>query len=96
MSLSDGRPPTGSPSPASMPRAFARMRNASPANGTTPSTTASQETEPSAKNTTWSTGNANVQVSTGYKTNEIGFGWTNAVYLKMRQIMTEPASLPAN
>ena len=41
-------------------------------------------------------GNANVQVSAGYTTNEIGFGWTNAVYLKMRQIMTEPASLPAN
>jgi alpha,alpha-trehalase len=28
-----------------------------------------------------------VQVSTGYKTNVIGFGWTNAVYLKMREIM---------
>ena len=26
--------------------------------------------------------NANVQVSTGYKQNVIGFGWTNAVYLK--------------
>ncbi|MGA9586324.1 MAG: trehalase family glycosidase [Terracidiphilus sp.] len=32
-------------------------------------------------------GNANVQVSAGYKTNVIGFGWTNAVYLKMREIM---------
>ncbi|HMG85190.1 MAG TPA: trehalase family glycosidase [Terracidiphilus sp.] len=31
-------------------------------------------------------GNANVQVSAGYKTNVIGFGWTNAVYLKMKQI----------
>jgi alpha,alpha-trehalase len=30
--------------------------------------------------------NANVQVSTGYKHNEIGFGWTNAVYLKMKEI----------
>lgn len=27
--------------------------------------------------------NANVQVSNGYKQNVIGFGWTNAVYLKM-------------
>ncbi|MGC1423093.1 MAG: trehalase family glycosidase [Terracidiphilus sp.] len=31
-------------------------------------------------------GNADVQVKTGYKSNEIGFGWTNAVYLKMREI----------
>ncbi len=34
-------------------------------------------------------GNANVQVSAGYKSNEIGFGWTNGVYLKMRQVMAE-------
>ena len=34
-------------------------------------------------------GNANVQVSAGYKSNEIGFGWTNAVYLKMKQIVAE-------
>jgi alpha,alpha-trehalase len=34
-------------------------------------------------------GNANVQVKTGYKSNEIGFGWTNAVYLKMKQIVAE-------
>ena len=32
-------------------------------------------------------GNANVQVSAGYKQNVIGFGWTNAVYLKMREIV---------
>ncbi len=32
-------------------------------------------------------GNANVQVSAGYKTNVIGFGWTNAVYLKMKEVM---------
>jgi alpha,alpha-trehalase len=31
--------------------------------------------------------NANVQVSTGYKQNEIGFGWTNAVYLKNKELM---------
>lgn len=36
-------------------------------------------------------GNANVHVSAGYTTNEIGFGWTNAVYLKMLQILAEPA-----
>jgi alpha,alpha-trehalase len=35
-------------------------------------------------------GNSDVQVSTGYKTNEIGFGWTNAVYLKMKEILPEP------
>ncbi|HEY2468594.1 MAG TPA: trehalase family glycosidase [Terracidiphilus sp.] len=34
-------------------------------------------------------GNANVQVSAGYKTNVIGFGWTNAVYLKMKEIVAE-------
>ena len=33
--------------------------------------------------------NSNVQVSTGYKINEIGFGWTNGVYLKMREVMAE-------
>ncbi len=41
------------------------------------------------------TGNANVQVKAGYSVNQIGFGWTNAVYLKMLQIMHEPALLPA-
>jgi alpha,alpha-trehalase len=32
---------------------------------------------------------ANVQVSAGYKVNVIGFGWTNGVYLKMKQVMEE-------
>ena len=32
-------------------------------------------------------GNAQVAVSTGYKQDEIGFGWTNAVYLKMKEII---------
>jgi alpha,alpha-trehalase len=41
-------------------------------------------------------GDANVQVSAGYKVNVIGFGWTNGVYLKMREVMAEPASVPAN
>ncbi len=31
--------------------------------------------------------NADVHVSTGYKQNVIGFGWTNSVYLKDRQIL---------
>jgi alpha,alpha-trehalase len=31
--------------------------------------------------------NADVQVSTGYKQNVIGFGWTNAIYLKNRELM---------
>jgi len=35
-------------------------------------------------------GNANVHVSAGYIENVIGFGWTNGVYLKMKQVMAEP------
>ncbi len=35
--------------------------------------------------------NADVKVSTGYAVNQIGFGWTNAVYLKMNEILAEPA-----
>jgi alpha,alpha-trehalase len=38
------------------------------------------------------TGNANVAVTTGYKQNVIGFGWTNAVYLKMKEIVGEYAT----
>ena len=41
-------------------------------------------------------GNADVKVSTGYSTNEIGFGWTNAVYLKMRDLMPKAEAEPAN
>jgi alpha,alpha-trehalase len=37
-------------------------------------------------------GDANVQVSTGYKANVIGFGWTNSVYLKMKEVMAEPGN----
>lgn len=40
-------------------------------------------------------GNANVQVSTGYKSNEIGFGWTNSVYLKMKEIIAENSASKA-
>ena len=41
-------------------------------------------------------GNSNVKVNTGYTTNEIGFGWTNAVYLKMREMIPKPATIPVN
>lgn len=33
-------------------------------------------------------GNADVHVTAGYKQNMVGFGWTNAVYLKMRHLIT--------
>lgn len=39
--------------------------------------------------------NSDVKVTAGY-TNQIGFGWTNAVYLKMNQILAEPAAPGAN
>jgi alpha,alpha-trehalase len=32
-------------------------------------------------------GSANVQVAAGYKSNVVGFGWTNAVYLKMGELV---------
>ncbi len=35
---------------------------------------------------------ANVQVRAGYKQNVIGFGWTNGVYLKLRQLLAAPAA----
>jgi alpha,alpha-trehalase len=42
-------------------------------------------------------GNADVKVSTGYSANQIGFGWTNAVYLKMKEMMPKPVvAKPAN
>jgi len=43
------------------------------------------------------TGNSDVEVSAGYKSNGIGFGWSNGVYLKMREIMAaQAAATPAN
>ncbi len=36
-------------------------------------------------------GNAQVTVSNGYTQNVIGFGWTNAVYLKFSEIANRPA-----
>ena len=38
------------------------------------------------------TSNASVQVQTGYKQNVIGFGWTNAVYLRMKDLINENAA----
>ena len=38
------------------------------------------------------TASADVHVETGYKQNQIGFGWTNAVYLKMRGVMEHDAT----
>jgi alpha,alpha-trehalase len=40
-------------------------------------------------------GSANVQVATGYKSNVVGFGWTNGVYLQMNDLLTHPANQPA-
>ena len=33
-------------------------------------------------------GNADVHVTTGYTQNVVGFGWTNGVYLKMRELLS--------
>jgi alpha,alpha-trehalase len=41
-------------------------------------------------------GSAKVEVKTGYKMNVIGFGWTNSVYLKMKEVMQRPVAAPAN
>jgi len=41
-------------------------------------------------------GNSDVQVKTGYKSNEIGFGWTNSVYLKLKEIASAPSAASAN
>ncbi len=38
------------------------------------------------------TGSSDVQVSAGYKTNVVGFGWTNAVYLEMLHLLDSPVT----
>lgn len=38
------------------------------------------------------TGDAQVKVTAGYGTNVIGFGWTNGVYLKLRQLLQQSSS----
>jgi alpha,alpha-trehalase len=35
-------------------------------------------------------GSANVAVATGYKSNVVGFGWTNGVYLQMHDLLNHP------
>jgi alpha,alpha-trehalase len=40
-------------------------------------------------------GSSDVQVSAGYKVNVIGFGWTNGVYLKMKEVMQKPVGASA-
>jgi len=40
-------------------------------------------------------GSANVKVAAGYKTNVIGFGWTNGVYLKMRAMLATEGNTAA-
>ena len=37
-------------------------------------------------------GNADVQVTAGYTQNVVGFGWTNGVYLKMRELLSADAA----
>ena len=39
-------------------------------------------------------GSANVQVAAGYKSNVVGFGWTNGVYLMMDDLVRHPAMVP--
>ena len=40
-------------------------------------------------------GSANVAVATGYKSNVVGFGWTNGVYLMMQGLLVHPQKMPA-
>ncbi|MEL1265375.1 trehalase family glycosidase [Pseudoxanthomonas putridarboris] len=37
------------------------------------------------------TGDADVQVTVGYSDNVVGFGWSNGVYLKLRELLQAPA-----
>jgi alpha,alpha-trehalase len=39
-------------------------------------------------------GSANVAVATGYKSNVVGFGWTNGVYLQMRDMLIHLGKQP--
>ncbi|MGA9333167.1 MAG: trehalase family glycosidase [Rudaea sp.] len=40
------------------------------------------------------TGSAKVNITAGYTANVIGFGWTNGVYVKMRQLLDEAKARP--
>ncbi len=37
-------------------------------------------------------GSDNVKVAAGYKSNVVGFGWTNGVYLKLQDLLTQPVN----
>ncbi len=41
------------------------------------------------------TSSANLDIATGYKNNVIGFGWTNAAYLKMNALLHRQSSNPS-
>jgi alpha,alpha-trehalase len=45
-------------------------------------------------------GSANIKLAAGYKSNVVGFGWTNGVYLRMNDLLTHsrpaPQALPQN
>lgn len=41
------------------------------------------------------TGSSQVQVTTGYRENQIGFGWTNGVYLEMEHLLASEATTTA-
>jgi alpha,alpha-trehalase len=40
-------------------------------------------------------GSANVAITTGYKSNVVGFGWTNGVYLQMQDLLTHQSKQAA-
>ncbi len=40
-------------------------------------------------------GNASVHVSAGYEANQVGFGWTNAVYLRMHELIEDSTPSPS-
>jgi alpha,alpha-trehalase len=44
-------------------------------------------------------GSANIEVAAGYKSNVVGFGWTNGVYLELNDLLTharkDTASIPS-
>jgi alpha,alpha-trehalase len=39
-------------------------------------------------------GSANIKVAAGYKSNVVGFGWTNAVYLMLQELLNSTAHSP--
>jgi alpha,alpha-trehalase len=39
------------------------------------------------------TGSSQVRITAGYKGNQIGFGWTNGVYLEMRHLLAAAHSM---